>query len=54
MNYHKQENQHETTYPSGFLAGLLLGSLLVQVVCCSLPRNQAKRHEPSLSEKGAN
>jgi gas vesicle protein len=27
MNYHKQENQHETSNPSGFLAGLLLGSL---------------------------
>jgi hypothetical protein len=27
MNYHKQENQYEPSNPSGFLAGLLLGSL---------------------------
>lgn len=27
MNNHKQENKYKTSNPSGFLAGLLLGSL---------------------------
>jgi gas vesicle protein len=52
MNYHKQENQHETTYPSGFLAGLLLGSLLGAGSMLFLAPQSGKKTRALIERKG--
>jgi gas vesicle protein len=52
MNKHKRENEHQTSNPGGFLAGLLFGGLAGAGVMLLLAPQSGKKTRTKIKRKG--